>query len=111
MNRTASQPGTVFGRLEVIGRAPTSARGASRVWVRCACGTEKIMHTSNLLRGHRYGLDQSCGCARRVIDEPVIDEPVTPDPNNNPERTAIFDLLAKHFPIPTGAPENKLSES
>ena len=103
MSRTASSIGTVFGQLEVIGRATTSERGASRVWVRCACGTEKIMHTSNLLRGHRYGIDQSCGCARHATTEPV-----TPDPKPDRERTAMLAFLDEHFPMPI---ENKLSES
>lgn len=110
MNRTAGSIGTVFGRLEVIGRAPTSERGASRVRVRCVCGTEKIMHTSNLLRGHRYGVDQSCGCARHATAEPVTPDP-KPDHERERERTTMLAFLDAHFPMPVGAPENKLSES
>lgn len=56
--------GQVFGRLTAIKRAETRIDGTSRYrsmwWVRCSCGTEKMVcldHLNNKSKGVR-----SCGC-------------------------------------------------
>lgn len=65
----AIPPGTVFGRLTVIGEAPrTGARSVRAMLCRCECGTTKVVGLGNL----RHGQVTSCGCARsdRAIDVP-----------------------------------------
>jgi hypothetical protein len=62
--------GQVFGRLTVIGRAPTSASGDTRWHCRCECGNETTGRAGHL----RRGASQSCGCMvreaarRRLVD-------------------------------------------
>lgn len=52
-------PGTVFGRLTVIGEAPQrGVHGKRAMSCRCECGTEKTVNLDNLRGGHT----RSCGC-------------------------------------------------
>lgn len=55
--------GEVFGRLTVIGVAPSGVTGQARFRVRCRCGTITIVQHGNL----RSGMTRSCGCLRREI--------------------------------------------
>jgi len=55
--------GLSFGRLTILQRATNAGQGhkARTRWLcLCACGTEKIVYATNLLRG----LTLSCGCYR-----------------------------------------------
>jgi hypothetical protein len=61
--------GHIFGRLLVVSRAENSAAGAARWVVRCACGVEKVVRSSQLTDGNT----QSCGClARELFRERVV---------------------------------------
>ncbi len=52
--------GHVYGRLTVIGPAPST--GKSRLWAcRCECGADKTVPRAHL----RKGLTASCGCLKR----------------------------------------------
>lgn len=55
--------GQTFGRLLVLARAENSAAGAARWVVRCACGSERIVRSSQLTGGGT----QSCGCLAREL--------------------------------------------
>jgi len=55
--RLPTQVGVVYGRLTVIGDAP-SRNGARFVLYRCSCGTEKALERNSVRRGRT----QSCGC-------------------------------------------------
>lgn len=52
-----------FGRLTVIARAENSAAGAARWRVRCECGVEKVVRSSQLTDG----ATKSCGCLLRAL--------------------------------------------
>ena len=59
MTVTTDEIGKHFGRLRVVGRAPSVASGAA--WLcQCVCGNERIVAASNLRSGH----STSCGCFR-----------------------------------------------
>jgi hypothetical protein len=55
--------GKRFGKLVVLGRAPSSARERPKWLCRCDCGKEKV------IRGHalRAGATHSCGCMVGVL--------------------------------------------
>jgi hypothetical protein len=53
--------GQTFGRLTVVGRAPSSASGHARWHCRCRCGNTTTVFGHNL----RRGLIQSCGCLQQ----------------------------------------------
>ena len=53
--------GEKFGKLTVIGQAPSTAKGQRRWVCRCDCGIEKIVIGSNLKRGTTV----SCGCKHK----------------------------------------------
>jgi hypothetical protein len=60
-------PGTVFGRLTVIGEAPrVGARSLRAMLCRCECGTVRTADLNELRRGSVT----SCGCARRKVNVP-----------------------------------------
>ncbi len=50
--------GRLFGRWTVIRSIPSGDARKSRFLCRCRCGTEKVVWSTNLLRG----LSKSCGC-------------------------------------------------
>lgn len=54
--------GQRFGRLEVLKQTTSSWRGATWL-VRCACGTEKKVRSTDLV----YSGVQSCGCLKREL--------------------------------------------
>ena len=54
------EPGSLFGRLVVVARAPTEADGKARWFVRCECNAEKITRAAQL----RNGRSQSCNCLK-----------------------------------------------
>lgn len=58
--------GTKFGRLTVVGRAPTMpyAKGAACWLCKCDCGGERVVVGSGLRRGTK-----SCGCLQRESAE------------------------------------------
>ncbi len=61
-------PGTMFGRLMVVGEAPARRDPCGRlirlIRVKCACGApEHLVRWGNLLRGS----SKSCGCLAREI--------------------------------------------
>jgi hypothetical protein len=53
-------PGTVFGRLVVIGEAGKNARGDRVMLCQCECGRQATV----VLRDLRSGNTKSCGCGR-----------------------------------------------
>lgn len=55
-------PGTVFGRLTVIGKAP-APKGQSRVYCSCSCGAQVELPRGSLTQGST----RSCGCLRREV--------------------------------------------
>lgn len=59
-----------FGRLTVVARAPKDGkcRRAARWFVRCDCGTEKIVEGPNLYKGNT----KSCGCLRRDMGRRLL---------------------------------------
>lgn len=64
MPRTATDlHNKVFGRLRVVLRAENSTAGAARWVVRCKCGTEKVVRSSQLTDG----TTKSCGCLAREL--------------------------------------------
>jgi hypothetical protein len=58
--------GKRFGRLEVLGRAPTKNK-RTRWNVRCDCGTQKVVGAQNLMTRHASRRVVSCGCYHREI--------------------------------------------
>ncbi len=52
-------PGEIFGKLTVIGMAPTDGDG-QRVTCLCECGKQKVMRLGNLVSG----TSRSCGCGQ-----------------------------------------------
>lgn len=52
--------GHEFGRLRVVGPAPSRPRGKARWLCVCQCGRETIKDSGNL----RRGVSRSCGCLR-----------------------------------------------
>jgi hypothetical protein len=53
------EPGTVYNKLTILGFAPDTR---DYLLCRCDCGTEKIIHRWNLVRG----TTKSCGCLLHV---------------------------------------------
>lgn len=53
--------GMQFGSLSVLGRGPNSSDGRARWYVRCGCGKELLVTSSNLLLGRT----KSCGCSKK----------------------------------------------
>lgn len=60
-------PGDTFGRLTIVGEAPSSKKGARRYSCRCICGETIERRQGDLRRGERT----SCGCdkpRRKFVD-------------------------------------------
>lgn len=55
--------GRTFGRYFVFAEAPNSAAGRRRSWVRCTCGTERIVANCHLISGHT----KSCSCLQKEV--------------------------------------------
>lgn len=53
--------GMQFGTLSVLGSGPNSSDGRARWYVRCGCGKELLVTSSNLLLGRT----KSCGCSKK----------------------------------------------
>lgn len=60
-NFKAIQPGTRFGKLTVVGRAPNTSRGDARWFCQCDCGGQFTARGDGLRRGDT----KSCGCIKR----------------------------------------------
>lgn len=61
--RVTDLAGQRFGRLTVVRRVENSPAGAARWAVRCDCGTEKNVRSSQLTEGSTV----SCGCYLREV--------------------------------------------
>lgn len=63
--RKHQQPkaGDKYGRLTIIGRAPSAPSGSKRYLCLCECGNSTIAHSSSLIQG----TTASCGCLQREI--------------------------------------------
>lgn len=64
---TIAMIGKKFGKLLVVRPAPThtrpNGRKVTRVWVRCDCGSEKIIRNYHLTSSHTV----DCGCVCKAI--------------------------------------------
>ena len=56
--------GQRFGRLTVVGEAPSSIAGDSRWRCRCVCGAERVVLGMHL----KAGATKSCGCYRSDLN-------------------------------------------
>jgi hypothetical protein len=56
--------GTKFGRLTVLGKAPSTASRAGRWLCRCDCGKVLPVLNKNIRKGHT----KSCGCFKSEVD-------------------------------------------
>ena len=63
MSKPLNLIGQRFGKLVVINRADNSKSGKSKWLCRCDCGKEKIIFSTNLVRG----LTHSCGCINKSV--------------------------------------------
>ena len=61
--------GRRFHRLTVTGVAPRSSVRVARVFVRCDCGTAKMVVWADLVRGNT----KSCGCLMRQKSRERLD--------------------------------------
>jgi hypothetical protein len=77
--------GAKYGKLTIIGYSHTDKRWRKHYFVKCDCGTEKIIHGSSMISGNT----RSCGCLRKVAQQHRR------KPNNGGELTAII-LGYKH---------------
>lgn len=58
MSKKSDMVGKIFGRLTVLGKAPSAKSGNIRWFCQCECGNETIVYGSHL----RNGNTKSCGC-------------------------------------------------
>jgi len=61
MSKLDDLMGKRYGRLVVVGRAPSGKDGAARWRCVCDCGGESTPHAQNL----KTELTKSCGCLKR----------------------------------------------
>lgn len=75
MNPARKLEGLTFGRLRVLGRAPSSRQGAAMWHCECACGKRTIVRGGNLTMRKT----ESCGCYRVDVQASSRVQPSTSD--------------------------------
>ena len=88
--------GDRFGKLRVIGKAPSTRYRTStvaNVLIECECGTIKPVRTRDLRSGHRT----SCGCNFRTGIEAAFHRLWSNYKNNAKNRSLVFALSREKF--------------